>query len=64
MKNGKFYFAGLEGSCEYHENDRIYHGKILNINGLVTYESTSEKDLFLEFKKAVEEYRGSFRCGR
>ena len=60
MDNGKFYYLGYAGSWNYDKNDRIYHGKILNINALVTYEATNGKDLFLEFKKAVEEYKGAF----
>ena len=58
MKNLETEFNGKrwEGSCELSEFDAVWYGKILGINGVVTYESNTLNELQGEFEKAVREY--------
>lgn len=53
MKNLETEFNGKrwEGSCELSEFDGVWYGKILGINGLVTYESNTLNELQGEFEK-------------
>ena len=51
-----FYHQGYTGNSNYSPKDRCWHGKILGINDLVTYEAGHEEDLEAAFKEAVDEY--------
>lgn len=44
------------GSVEVSLSDNCLYGKILHINGLVTYEASTVKELKLEFEAAVDDY--------
>lgn len=44
------------GSVEYDIEDKVYHGRITNIDALVTYEAETEMDLYQEFVKAAIAY--------
>lgn len=58
MKNLEFEYNSKlwRGTCELSEVDGCWYGKILGINGLVTYESNTLNELQGEFEKAVREY--------
>ena len=47
---------GYKGTVSYSVNDGCYHGKIVGISDLVTYEADSYEELIEEFKDAVLEY--------
>lgn len=47
---------GYKGTISYSVNDSCYHGKIVDISDLVTYEADSYEELVEEFKDAVLEY--------
>jgi predicted HicB family RNase H-like nuclease len=44
------------GSVDYSDEDEVLHGRILNIDALVTFEATSVKALKKAFRDAVEDY--------
>jgi predicted HicB family RNase H-like nuclease len=46
------YYASVHFSAE----DEVFHGKILGINDLVTFEGSSVKELKTAFEEAVEDY--------
>ncbi len=48
----KDYYAALH----YSANDEIFHGKIIGISDLVSFEGTSVKELKKAFKDSVEDY--------
>ena len=52
----EFSHGGVKGSAEYSAEDNIWHGKILDISDLVTYEAKNEEDLREEFCIAVEDW--------
>ena len=44
--NKKMEYKGYIGSIEFSESDGCFYGKVLDINGLVSYEGRTEEDLF------------------
>lgn len=49
-------YKGFFGSVEVSFQDNVLYGKLLHINGLVTYEAENLTQLKQEFKNAVEDY--------
>lgn len=47
---------GYKGTISYSVNDGCWHGKIVGVDDLVTYETDSYEELVEEFKDAVLEY--------
>ena len=52
----KLKFKGYEGSFEYDGLGKCYHGKILGISDLVSYELDTLANLLWEFQIAVDDY--------
>lgn len=48
----KDYYASVHFSSE----DEVFHGKVLGINDLITFEGSSVKELKKAFQEAVEDY--------
>jgi predicted HicB family RNase H-like nuclease len=51
-----FNFEGYLGSCKFDPDSETYHGRILGIEELVTYEASSSDDLYEEFIASVNDY--------
>ncbi|MGB0166184.1 MAG: type II toxin-antitoxin system HicB family antitoxin [Luteibaculum sp.] len=49
-------YKGYTGSIEYNHDDCILFGKVLGIQGLISYEGQTGKDLETDFKEAIDEY--------
>ena len=49
-------YKGYTGSIEYSAEDGLLYGKVLGINGLISYEGETGKDLETDFKEAVSTY--------
>lgn len=49
-------YKGYSGSIEYNEADELLFGKVLGIQGLISYEGESGKGLEADFKAAIDEY--------
>ncbi len=47
---------GFHGSVEYSSEDEVFHGKIIGINDLITFEGDSVSSLKNSFIEAVEDY--------
>lgn len=56
MIDEKLYYRGFTGSVEYSEEDEVFHGKLLDIRDLVTYEADSISELNSEFISVVDDY--------
>ncbi len=58
MKNLEFEYKGQlwEGTCKLSEVDGVWYGKILGVQGLVSYESETLDGIEDAFKVAVIEY--------
>jgi len=51
LKHGPY-----RGSIEFSHDDNIFHGRVLNITDMVTYEGESLDALEKDFKESVDEY--------
>lgn len=49
-------YNGYYGSIHYSSKDEVFHGKLVGINDLVSYEGESAADLKAAFQEAVEDY--------
>ena len=47
---------GYKGTVNYSVNNQCWHGKIVGVDDLVTYEAHSYEELVEEFKDVVLEY--------
>jgi predicted HicB family RNase H-like nuclease len=47
-------YKGFTGSIEFSEEDNVYHGKLLNIKDIVTYEAINKPRIQEVFEQAVE----------
>ena len=54
MKN--LEYKGYTGTIEYSKNDALLYGKVLGINGLISYEGKTGHELENDFKEAVDTY--------
>lgn len=49
-------YKGYSGSAEFSAEDEVFHGKLLGIRALVSYESGTAKGLKAAFEEAVDDY--------
>jgi predicted HicB family RNase H-like nuclease len=49
-------YKGYTGSIEYSEEDNLLYGKVLGIQGLISYEGLTGKELETDFKEVINEY--------
>jgi predicted HicB family RNase H-like nuclease len=50
------YYGGYAGSVEYSEEDAVFHGKVLGLRALISFEGESENAVAEDFRNAVDEY--------
>ena len=50
-------YRGYLGSVDYSVEDQCYHGKIYDIEDLVSYEGETIEALMADFRNAVDDYR-------
>lgn len=56
MKNQVLIYKNFVGSIEFSKEDSCYHGRLLKINDLITYEGNNLEELLKCFKECVDEY--------
>ena len=56
-------YQGYYGSAEFSLEDNIFHGKLLYIRSLVTYESDNVEGLKQAFHEAVDDYLEMCKAG-
>lgn len=49
-------YKGYHGTVEYSLEDQILYGKVVDINGLISYEGTTIAELTADFKEAIDDY--------
>jgi len=54
MKN--LEYKGYTGSIEYSKEDDLLYGKVLGIQGLISFEGKTGKELEIDFKEAIDTY--------
>ena len=55
MKNTLKY-KGYTGTVVFDSDDRIFHGRLMGITDMITFEGASVGDLERDFRSAVDEY--------
>lgn len=54
--NQTLQYRGYTGSIEVSIEDNLLHGKVLDFNGLISYEGTTIKELITDFHEAIDDY--------
>lgn len=54
-------YWGYTGSVEYSEENKVFHGKILGIRSLVSYEGVDLEALEQDFQGAIDDYLEVYR---
>lgn len=49
-------YSGYVGSVEYDERDKIWHGRVLGVSDVISYEGATIDDLEEDFMDAVDSY--------
>jgi len=57
MKNSNsLHYKGYSGSVEFSEEDGVFHGKVVGIKALISFEGDSVSMIVEDFHSAVDEY--------
>ena len=54
--NNYLNYKGYAGSVEFSEEDAVFHGKVVGIKALISFEGDSVATLTEDFHNAVDEY--------
>jgi predicted HicB family RNase H-like nuclease len=54
--NNCLRYKGYAGSIEFSEEDAVFHGKVIGIKSLISFEGDSVKTITDDFHNAVDEY--------
>ncbi len=49
-------YKGYEGDIKYDKLEKFYHGRVLNIDDILSYEGETEDECIRDFKRAVDFY--------
>ncbi len=54
--NNYIHYRDYIGNIEFSEEDEVFHGKVIGIKDLITFEGGSVKALTADFRSAIDEY--------
>jgi predicted HicB family RNase H-like nuclease len=49
-------YKGFQGSVRFHAEDRTFHGRVLGVDDVVSFEGSSVDELEAAFRDAVDDY--------
>jgi predicted HicB family RNase H-like nuclease len=49
-------YQGYSGSIEFDDEDMVFHGRVLGISDIVTFEAESAEELVKAFRDSVDDY--------
>jgi predicted HicB family RNase H-like nuclease len=49
-------YKGYTGNIEYSQEDDLLCGRVLGLKSLISYEGATGKELYADFKSAIDEY--------
>jgi predicted HicB family RNase H-like nuclease len=49
-------YKGYSGSIEFDDEDMVFHGRVLGIRDIVTFEAESADELVKAFRESVDDY--------
>ena len=62
--NNTIQYKGYVGSVAFSEEDSIFHGKVMGIRSLISYEGENVKELLDDFHGAVDDYLETCKAER
>lgn len=54
--NNSLHYKNYVGSVEFSEADAVFHGRVMGIKSLISFEGDSVQSLTSDFQRAVDEY--------
>jgi predicted HicB family RNase H-like nuclease len=54
-------YKGHEAALEYHEDAEIFHGQVINLRDVITFQGRSVSELKKAFAESVEDYQAFCR---
>lgn len=54
--NNLLEYKGYFGTVEYSSSDKVLYGKVIGVNGLISYEGNSVDELQADFEAAIDDY--------
>jgi len=54
--NNCLQYKGYTGSIEFSEEDSVFHGKVIGIKSLISFEGKSVTNITEDFHNAIDEY--------
>jgi predicted HicB family RNase H-like nuclease len=55
-KDNYLHYKNYIGSVEFSEEDGVFHGKVIGIKALISFEGNSVDTIIKDFHKSVDEY--------
>lgn len=52
----ELHYKDYTGSVNYSKADSLYYGKVLDIDGLLSYEGKTKQALYQDFCETVDDY--------
>lgn len=49
-------YRGYTGTVEFDEDDRVFHGRLVGISDIVTFEADTADELLKAFRESVDDY--------
>jgi predicted HicB family RNase H-like nuclease len=56
MNGNYLHYKNYAGSVEFSEEDTVFHGKVIGIKALISFEGDSVNAITQDFHKAIDEY--------
>ena len=56
INKNNMHYKGYVGSIEFSEEDAVFHGKVVGIKSLISFEGDSANAIIADFHDAVDEY--------
>lgn len=52
----QLHYKDYTGSVNYFKADAVYYGKVLGVDGLLSYEGSTKQSLYQDFCDTVDDY--------
>lgn len=52
----ELHYKDYTGSVDYSKADAVYYGKVLGVDGLLSYEGSTKQALYQDFCETVDDY--------
>lgn len=49
-------YKGYTGTIEFDEDDVVFHGRVIGVRDIITYEATTAEELLVAFRDSVDDF--------